>query len=58
MLEGSFGDVLPFVEIDRTPRVPFQAGIEELLQVFDGGFAALVGSTVARGAEPKALQPR
>jgi hypothetical protein len=35
LLEGGFVDRLPFVEVDRTPRVPFQAGIEELLRVFD-----------------------
>jgi hypothetical protein len=29
----------PFAQVDRTPRVPFQAGIEELLRVFDGGSA-------------------
>ena len=39
LLEGSFVDLLPFAEVDRTPRVPFQAGIEELLRVFDGGSA-------------------
>ena len=39
LLEGSFVDLFPFAEIDRAPRVPFQAGIEELLRVFDGGSA-------------------
>src|SRR4030088_1200619 len=39
LLEGSFVDLLPFAEVDRSPRVPFQAGIEELLRVFDGGSA-------------------
>ena len=39
LLEGSFVDLLPFAEVDRTPRVPFQAGIEELLRVLDGGSA-------------------
>src|SRR5271170_7372170 len=39
LLEGSFVDLLPFAQVDRTPRVPFQAGIEELLRVFDGGSA-------------------
>jgi hypothetical protein len=37
LLEGSFVDLLPFAEVDRAPYVPFQAGIEELLRVFDGG---------------------
>ena len=37
--EGSFVDLLPFAEVDRAPHVPFQAGIEELLRVFDGGSA-------------------
>ena len=36
---GGGVDLLPFAEIDRTPRVPFQTGIEELLRVFDGGSA-------------------
>jgi hypothetical protein len=31
LLKGSFVDLLPLAEVDRTPRVPFQAGIEELL---------------------------
>src|SRR6202035_4129657 len=39
LLEGSLVDLLPFAEIDRAPRAPFQAGIEELLRVFDGGSA-------------------
>src|ERR1700692_1527890 len=39
LLKGGFVDLLPFAEVDRTPRVPFQAGIEELLRVFDGGSA-------------------
>src|ERR1700730_9865034 len=38
--EGSFVDLLPFAEVDRTPCVPFQTGIEELLRVFDGGSAS------------------
>ena len=38
--EGSFVDLLPFAEVDRTPHVPFQAGIEELLRVSDGGSAS------------------
>src|SRR5437773_1376614 len=38
-LEGSLVDLLPFAEVDRTPRAPFQAGIEELLRVLDGGSA-------------------
>src|SRR5271166_765819 len=40
LLEGSFVDLLPFAEVDRTPHIPFQAGIEELLRVFDGGSAS------------------
>src|SRR5258708_25244617 len=40
LLEGGFVDLLPFAEVDRTPRVPFQAGIEELLRVFEGGSAS------------------
>ena len=40
LLEGSFVDLLPFAEVDRTPRVPFQAGIEELLRVFERGSAS------------------
>ncbi len=39
LLEGSFVDLLPFAEVDRTPRVAFQAGIEELRRVLDGGAA-------------------
>src|SRR3954471_5074126 len=39
LLEGGFVDLLPFVEVDRAPRAPFQAGIEELLRVFEGGAA-------------------
>ena len=39
LLEGGFVDRLPFAEVDRTPRVPFQAGIEELLRILDGGSA-------------------
>jgi hypothetical protein len=31
--------ILSFSEVDRTPRVPFQAGIKELFRVFDGGSA-------------------
>jgi hypothetical protein len=30
--EGSRRDLLPFAQVDRTPRVPFQTGIEEILQ--------------------------
>jgi hypothetical protein len=30
--EGSCRDLLAFAQVDRTPRVPFQAGIEEILQ--------------------------
>ena len=37
LLKGSFVDLLPFVDVDRTPRVAFQAGIEELLRVLEGG---------------------
>src|SRR5271167_488254 len=40
LLEGSFVDLLPVAEVDRTPHIPFQAGIEELLRVFDGGSAS------------------
>ena len=40
LFESSFVDLLPFTEVDRTPRVPFQAGIEELLRVADGGSAS------------------
>src|SRR5277367_3239197 len=40
LLEGSFVDLLPFAEVDRTPHVPFQAGIEELLRVCKGGSAS------------------
>src|SRR6202043_3217348 len=40
LLEGDFVDLLSFAEVDRTPRIPFQAGIEELLRVFDGGSAS------------------
>ncbi len=40
LLEGNFVDLLPFAQVDRTARVPFQAGIEELLQVFDRGSAS------------------
>ena len=36
-LEGSFVDLLPVAEVDRTPRVPFQTGIEKLLRVFERG---------------------
>src|SRR6202162_2931723 len=39
LFEGGFVDLLPFAEVDRSPRVPFQAGIEELFRVFDGGSA-------------------
>src|SRR5271163_1293775 len=39
-LEGCFVDRLPFAQVDRPPRVPFQAGIEELLRVFDRGAAS------------------
>ncbi len=28
LLEGSFVDILLFAKVDRTPRVPFQAGVE------------------------------
>ena len=37
LLEGSFVDLLSFTEVDCTPRVPFQTGVEELFRVFDGG---------------------
>jgi len=40
LLEGSFIDLLPFAQVDRRPRVPFRAGIEELLRVFDRGAAS------------------
>src|SRR5213076_3238171 len=39
LLEGSCVDLLAFAEVDRTPGVAFQAGIEELLRVLDGGSA-------------------
>ncbi len=39
MPEGSFVDLFSFAEVDRTPHVPFQAGIEEFLRIFDGGSA-------------------
>src|SRR5436190_12524150 len=39
LLEGSFVDLLPFAQVDRTPRVPFKAGIEELLRVLDASSA-------------------
>src|SRR5258708_14849063 len=37
LLEGGFVDLLRFANVDRTPRVPFQAGIEEFLAVLHGG---------------------
>ena len=40
LLEGGFVDLLPFAEVDRAPRVPFEAGIEELLRVLEGGSAS------------------
>src|SRR5207237_10571679 len=40
LLEGGCVDLLPFAEVDRPPRVPFEAGIEELIRVFDGGSAS------------------
>src|SRR5262249_35069067 len=39
-LEGSVVDLLSFAEVDRAPRVPVQAGIEELSRVLDGGSAS------------------
>ncbi len=37
LFEGSFVDLFTFVEVDRTTRVPFQARIEDLLRVLEGG---------------------
>src|SRR3954466_9990017 len=38
-LEASFVDLLPFAEVDGPPRLPFQAGVEELLRVLERGSA-------------------
>src|SRR6185437_4857631 len=35
LLEGSFVDLVAFMQIDGAPRVPLQAGIEEAPPVFD-----------------------
>ena len=40
LLERSLINLLPLVDVDRTPRVSFQAGIEERFRVFDGGAAS------------------
>ena len=37
LFEGGFVDFFAFAEIDRAQRVPFQAGIEELVRDFDRG---------------------
>src|SRR6185312_6497085 len=39
LLERDLVDRLPLSEIDRTSCVPFEAGVEQLLWVFDGGAA-------------------
>src|SRR5206468_10316098 len=39
LLEGRLVDLLAFAEIDRTPCLSFQAGVEELLRVLDRGSA-------------------
>src|ERR1700722_15279417 len=40
LFEGRFVDLLPLAKIDGTPRVTFQAGIEELLRVLEGSSAS------------------
>ncbi len=39
LLEGCHVELLPFAEVDRPPRAPVKAGVEELLRVLDGGTA-------------------
>jgi len=34
LLEGGLVDLLAFMDVDRTPGVSFQAGIEERFRVF------------------------
>jgi hypothetical protein len=39
LFESGFVDLLAFAEVDRTARVPLEAGVEQLLRVFERGSA-------------------
>ena len=56
LLEGGLVHLLPFAEVDRTPRIPLEARIEEL-RVFDGSSRKKVSFTTCLYDSPVQTPP-